>query len=75
MNAAIAMRMGRPDLISNYGSGLGATGNPNSSPAMTGAFSMSAGGNAASGQLSLGILGAVILGMVGFYFWTRKYQH
>lgn len=76
MNAAIAARMGRPDLMSSYGSGLGTTSTPNSSMAMmSGNATIGMGQNVASGQLSLGILGAMVLGIMGFYFWTRKFQH
>ena len=31
-------------------------------------------GNVGTGQLSLGILGAMIVGAVGFYIWTRSVQ-
>lgn len=34
----------------------------------------SVGMDVGTGQLSLGILGALILGAVGFYIWTRSIQ-
>ncbi len=39
-----------------------------------GSVSVSVGSSSVSGRISLGILGAAVLGLVAFYYWTRNIQ-
>lgn len=44
------------------------------SQAVAASASVSVGESSASGRLSLGFLGAAIVGLVAFYYWTRHEQ-
>jgi len=86
-NNGVAAMLGRPDLASAYGvysaapvAGSGAVGSMGQVPAsgvamISGNLSSSVGGNVATGQLSLGMVAALIVLMFLFYFWTRQHQH
>jgi hypothetical protein len=87
MNTGVAAMLGRPDLASNYGmyqavptAGSGAVGSmgqvPTSGVAMiSGSLSNTVAGNVATGQLSLGMVAALIVAMFLTYLWTRQHQH
>lgn len=75
MNAQLATLLGRPELfvapIDPYG------GTSNNSP-LRAAVGISAGIGAsradASGRLTAGMLGVMVIGLVAFYVWTRDLQ-
>jgi len=78
----VAGMLGRPDLMSSYGSMLAApvVGTAGQVPASGGSFmganlSTSVSGNVATGQLSLGMVATIIIFMMLFYWWTRANQH
>jgi len=87
MNNGIAGMLGRPDLASSYGvyaaapaAGNGAVGSMGQTPISGGAMisgnlTSSIGGDVATGQLSLGMVAALIVVMFLLYFWTRGHQH
>jgi len=87
MNNGIAGMLGRPDLASSYGTyqatpvaGSGAVGAMNQTPISGGAMisgnlTSSVGGNVATGQISLGMVAALIVVMFLLYMWTRGQQH
>ena len=71
--------LGRPDLASNYGVYQAApvAGQvPASGVSVMGAnLTTSVAGNVATGQLSLGMVAALIVFMFLLYYWTRQHQH
>jgi hypothetical protein len=81
----VAGMLGRPDLASSYGiyqaaptSGfVGSMGQvPLSGGQMiSGNLSTSIAGNVGTGQLSLGMVGTLVVLMFLLYFWTRGNQH
>jgi hypothetical protein len=83
----VAGMLGRPDLASNYGTymatpttGGGTVGNfgqvANSGGSfMGGNLTTSVSGNVATGQLSLGLVMALVVGMLLTYWWTHQHQH
>jgi len=87
MNNGIAGLLGRPDLASSYGvwsaapvAGSGSVGSMGQTPISGGAMisgnlTSSIGGNVATGQMSLGMVAALIVVMFLLYFWTRGHQH
>ena len=87
MNNGIAGMLGRPDLASAYGvwsatpvAGNGAVGSMGQTPISGGAMlsgnlTSSVGGNVATGQISLGMVAALIVVMFLLYMWTRGQQH
>jgi hypothetical protein len=83
----VAGMLGRPDLASNYGTymatpttGGGSVGNFGQVATSGGSFlggnlSTSVSGNVATGQLSLGLVAALIVFMMLAYMWTHGHQH
>lgn len=61
-------------------SGYATSGAAPNAPAAMGGGMVGVGGQAnvstdvGTGQLSLGLLGAMVLGAIGFYIWTRSVQ-
>lgn len=85
-NNGIAGMLGRPDLMSGYGAYMAApitnatVGGMGQTPASGGSFvggnlSSSISGNVATGQLSLGLVAALIVFMMLAYMWTHGHQH
>ena len=85
-NNGIAGMLGRPDLASSYGTYMaapvaqGTTGSMGQVPTSGGAFmggnlSTSVSGNVAAGQLSLGLVAAMVVGLMLAYMWTHGHQH
>jgi hypothetical protein len=87
VNNGVAAMLGRPDLASTYGvwqatpaAGSGAVGAMNQNPisgatVISGNLTTSVGGNVGTGQMSLGMVGALVVLMFLLYFWTRGHQH
>lgn len=85
-NNGIAGMLGRPDLASSYGMYMAApvttaaVGGMGQVPTSGGSFmggnlSTSISGNVATGQLSLGLVMAMIVAMMLTYWWTHQHQH
>jgi hypothetical protein len=86
-SSGVAGMLGRPDLASNYGSymatptsGGGSVGNFGQVATSGGSFmganlSTSISGNVATGQLSLGLVMAMVVAMLLTYWWTHQHQH
>lgn len=85
-NNGIAGMLGRPDLSSSYGSymatptsqgSIGSMGQVVASggSVLGGNLSTSISGNVATGQLSLGLVMALIVVMFLAYLWTHGHQH
>jgi hypothetical protein len=81
----VAGMLGRPDLSSQYGAYMapttsGPVGNFGQVATSGGSFlggnlSTSVSGNVATGQLSLGLVAALIVFMMLAYMWTHGHQH
>jgi hypothetical protein len=85
-NNGIAGMLGRPDLASGYGAYMatpvttGSVGNMGQVPSSGGSFmggnlTTSVSGNVATGQLSLGLVAAMVVFMILAYMWTHGHQH
>jgi hypothetical protein len=83
MNSGLAAMVGRPDLASNYAVYMAApvTGNM-SQPSVSGGSALLSGsltntvsGNIGTGQMSLGMAGALVLLIILLYMWTHGHQH
>jgi hypothetical protein len=81
----IAGMLGRPDLASSYGvyqaapttgfiGGMGQVA-ASGGQMISGNLSTSIGGNVGTGQLSLGMVGALVVLMFLLYWWTKGNQH
>jgi hypothetical protein len=84
-NNGIAGMLGRPDLASSYGvyqaapttgfiGGMGQVA-ASGGQMISGNLSTSIGGNVGTGQLSLGMVGALVVLMFLLYWWTKGNQH
>lgn len=72
MNGGLAARLGRPDLADNYGTfGYASPVQPSLGGGMQAQASV---GTQASGQMTLGVLGAMVLGLLVFGIWTHKFH-
>jgi hypothetical protein len=80
--------LGRPDLLSSYGYGMtgpvAGTGLPigganqvplSGASVISGSLTNTVSGNVATGQMSLGMVAAIIVLLFLLYFWTRSHQH
>lgn len=87
MGNGIAGMLGRPDLASSYGAyqaspaaGNGMVGSlgqvaTSGGQMISGNLTTSVGGNVGTGQLSLGMVAALVVLMFLMYAWTRGNQH